>query len=139
VKPGTDKESAIDHYLLQVGLHNYKTSFGHHPLSLALFLLHKSVRLWYGTESGGIRQQLILGLCSIAVLPLALWQIWRWWRGGSIAAPVLSLTLLYFILLHVSVVAEYRYVQPIFPVLLLAAVEAVQGRPRLSPFVPEVN
>jgi 4-amino-4-deoxy-L-arabinose transferase-like glycosyltransferase len=122
VKPDTDKASQIDGYLLRVGLHNYETRYREQPWSFASFFLYKSVRLWYGTESGGVPQQLFLGVCSLIVLPFAAWQLWRWRIGAArTVTMVFGLTIIYFFLLHLAVVPQYRYVHPIFPLLILAA------------------
>jgi 4-amino-4-deoxy-L-arabinose transferase-like glycosyltransferase len=121
VKPDTEKESAIDHYLLRVGIHNYQLAAKENPFSVVLFFVHKTVRLWYGTETGGLKQQLFLAFCSIVIVPLGVWQIFRWRVTHNAIATIIILTLLYFILLHLAVVPQYRYVHPIYPLLILAA------------------
>jgi 4-amino-4-deoxy-L-arabinose transferase-like glycosyltransferase len=121
-------ESAIDSWLLKLGLRNYQLRLHERPWSFFPFLLHKFLRLWYGTESGRTFQQIGLGLCSAVVVPLALWQSWRWRTDQPHLAWLLGLLVLYFVGLHWATLPEYRYLHPLFPLLILAASQAVVTR-----------
>jgi hypothetical protein len=118
------KESDSDRRQLLVGLHNYWVRIKNRPFSMAPFLLHKVIRLWYGTESGGFAQQLALGMLSLLIVPAAIWQIGRWWRSGRSEALVIASLLGYFVVLHWITLPEYRYMHPVFPLLILAACQA---------------
>ena len=128
----TDKESVKDNYMLKVGLHNYQTRLRERPLSFAWFGAHKLVRLWYGTESGALKQQSFLGLFSIFIVPLVLWQIWRWRKLQPQLAALTGVVVLYFVVLHVVTLPQYRYIHPIYPLLLLGTSQfAVTGLDRV--------
>ena len=121
VKPPTDHESAIDHWLFEVGLLTYKERVIHRPLSLLSLTIKKVLLLWYSTESGGFNGQLLLGLCALPVVVPGLWQLWKW--NGTPIATLLASVLVYFILLHVATLPLNRYMLPVYPILLLGASE----------------
>jgi hypothetical protein len=117
--PAQGRRSEYDRWLMRVGLHNYKERLRERPLSFFPLAVHKFARLWYGTESGGMRQQAFLALCSVAVVPLGLWQLWRWRTSQPQLLWLLGLLVLYFILVHWITLPQFRYMLPIYPLLLL--------------------
>lgn len=119
-KPQVEKESAIDHWLLQLGIYSYKVRARKRPLSFVPFAIYKFFRLWYGVESGRRTTELFLGLCSLVVAPLGLWQVLRWRKSLPELSLLFGLTLAYFILLHWVSLPEYRYMHPVFPILIFA-------------------
>jgi 4-amino-4-deoxy-L-arabinose transferase-like glycosyltransferase len=123
--PKGSKNSTIDSWMLRIGLHNYQVRLQERPQSILPFAVHKFVRLWYGIESGGMKQQILLACCSVLVVPLGLWQLWRWRTGQPQFAWLLGLVVLYFIGLHWITLPEYRYMHVIYPVLLLGTCQAV--------------
>jgi 4-amino-4-deoxy-L-arabinose transferase-like glycosyltransferase len=120
-KPATDHESAVDQWLGRIGLWVQRKRFQERPLSAVPFFAHKLVRVWYGTESGGFRQQAILGFCALLVLPAGLWQLWKWRASHAGLSYVLLITVGYIALMHAATLPEARYTFPIFPVLILGA------------------
>lgn len=126
--PANDHESAVDHFMLRVGLHNYAVRWRERPWTFLPFGLHKLVRMWYGTESGEALHEAGLAFVAVFVVPLGLWQIWRWRTGRPVLAWVFGLVALYFIGLHEAVLPQYRYLHPIYPLLILGASHVVVGR-----------
>lgn len=124
-KPDGDKESAIDGWLMRIGLLQYEQRLRDRPASYAPFLFHKLIRLGYGTESGTLTPQLFLGLCSLITVPAAILQVWRWRSEKPEVAILFGTLIAYFILLHVVTLPEYRYLHPLFPFLIFAAVYRV--------------
>jgi 4-amino-4-deoxy-L-arabinose transferase-like glycosyltransferase len=120
VKPNTDHESQIDHWLFQIGLHNYRQRLKERPLSIIPFQLKKFLRLWYSTESGGLNGQLILGLCSLPIVLPGLWHLSRGSEVRSQLSIASGIVVLYFILLSSAIDPINRYVLPIYPILSLA-------------------
>jgi 4-amino-4-deoxy-L-arabinose transferase-like glycosyltransferase len=120
-KPEGNRESAIDGWLMKIGLRQYGIRLRERPASFGPFFLHKVARLTYGTESGVRTNQLFLGLCTLIIAPPAIWQIWRWRRENPEATLLFGSLLGYFTVLHVITLPEYRYLHPVFPLLLLAA------------------
>ncbi len=134
--PTNDHESAMDNFMLRVGLHNYAVRWRERPWTFVPFGLHKLVRMWYGTESGDLLQEAGLGLLAVLVVPLGLWQTWRWRTGRPLLAWVFGLVALYFIGLHEAVLPQYRYLHPVYPLLILGASQAALdcfGRVRPAP------
>jgi len=121
VKPTSGKESEIDSWLMRIGWYRYQQRWDQHPGSFLPLFLHKFVRLWYGTESGSFVKQIGLGLCSIFVLPLALVSLWMMRSIHKIVFVTMSTIIVYFIILHLVGLPEFRYVFPLFPLLLLLA------------------
>lgn len=124
-RPTSGRESDMDNWMLRVGLHNYAVRWRERPATLIPFGLYKLLRLWYGTESGDPLEEGTLALLAVLVVPLGLWQIWRWRVGQPVLAWVFGLVVVYFIGLHEAVLPEYRYVHPIYPLLLLGTSQAV--------------
>jgi len=124
LEPADGRASRSDSRQLWVGLHNYWVRLRQRPLSLFFFTLHKGVRLWYGTETGGVAKQIGLGILSLAIVPLAILQIGSWWRSQPGVSLLLGSLLAYFVLLHWVTLPQYRYMHPIYPLLILAACEA---------------
>jgi 4-amino-4-deoxy-L-arabinose transferase-like glycosyltransferase len=123
----TARESLQDGYLLHVGLNQYHHRLRERPLSFVALAVEKALRLWYGSESGNFREQFVLGIVSLCVVPLGLWKVYQWRKTSSTAAAMIGGTILYFILLHWISLPEYRYVHPIMPLLVLAAAEAIES------------
>jgi 4-amino-4-deoxy-L-arabinose transferase-like glycosyltransferase len=121
VKPVTDHESVIDHWLFEVGMNNYRMRLAQRPFSFVTLAIDKFFRLWYSTESGGWKGQLLIGLCSLPVVLPGLWRLARWVRRGSDFALVCGVITVYFIGLHLVTGPLNRYMVPMYPILLLAA------------------
>ena len=126
-RPAGDHESAIDNFMLRVGVHTYAVRWRERPWTFIPFGFHKLVRMWYGTESGDLLPEAGLASMAVLVVPLGLWQIWRWHAGRPLLAWVCGLVVLYFIGLHEAVLPQYRYLHPIYPLLILGASQAVLG------------
>jgi 4-amino-4-deoxy-L-arabinose transferase-like glycosyltransferase len=120
-QPTDAKATSRDRWNLDLGLRNYRVRLRQEPLSLIPFVIHKFTRLWYGVETGTILRQIALGICSLMVVPLAVLQIWRWRRHQPELSLVLALVLVYFIGIHMIGYPEFRYMMPIFPLLIFAA------------------
>ena len=120
-QPTDARATSRDRWHLDLGLRNYRVRLRQEPLSLIPFAIHKFARLWYGVESGTILRQIALGICSLIVVPPAVLQIWRWRRYQPELSFVLALVLVYFIGIHVIGYPEFRYMVPIFPLLIFAA------------------
>lgn len=121
-RPSDGKATSLDHWHLHLALLNYRERWLRRPFSFAPFLIHKFARLWYGAETGTFYKQLILGICSLAVIPMGIFQIWVWRRTDRrVLSLTLSLVTAYFVILHVIAYPEFRYVFPLFPLFLFAA------------------
>jgi len=120
-KPPTDRESQQDEWLGRVGVWVQRQRFAERPLSAIPFFGHKLVRLWYGTETGGFRPQVVLGFCALLVLPAGIWQLWKWRSSHPGVAYVALGSLAYLVAMHTLTLPEARYTVPIFPLLILAA------------------
>jgi 4-amino-4-deoxy-L-arabinose transferase-like glycosyltransferase len=125
VSPLNGKESRSDNRALWVGLHNYWSRLQQRPLSFFPLMFHKAVRLWYGTESGGLAQQAGLSILSLFIVPAEIWQITRWWFSQRKIALLMGSLLLYFAFLHWITLPLYRYMHPIYPVLLLGGCQTL--------------
>jgi hypothetical protein len=123
VRPASDHESEIDRWLFQVGWNAYKQRMATRPLSIVPFEAKKFLRLWYATEFGRFRSDLILGLCSLPFVLPGVWQLWKWGRMKSPVAMAGAITIGYFILLYWVVIPINRYMLPVYPILFLAASE----------------
>jgi len=120
-KPATDRESQQDQWLGRVGIWVQRRRFAERPLAAIPFFAHKLVRLWYGTETGGLRSQAVLGFCALLVLPAGIWQLWRWRSSHPGVAWVALGSLAYLVAMHTLTLPEARYTFPIFPLLILGA------------------
>jgi 4-amino-4-deoxy-L-arabinose transferase-like glycosyltransferase len=127
VKPASDKESDIDRWMLQIALWNYGQRWEQRPWSFVPFFGQRFFRIWYGNESGVLRSQAGLGLCSLLFAPLGAWQLWRWRRRVPELSVVAGLLVLYFWAVHMIVGPYFRYVLPVFPWLILAWAVPVAG------------
>ncbi len=124
-KPSEPMESKVDGYFFQMGLLKYKERARTRPLSFVPLFFLKFVRLWYATDMAKFKMQLALGLCSLAVVPLGLRQICRWWATRRRLLFVFGGVVLYFIGMHMVLLPLQRYTLPIYPILILAAAEQV--------------
>jgi hypothetical protein len=133
LKPPEDAlESLKDKYAMRVGLEHYRSRLERHPASYIPFGVHKALRMWYGTESGGRKQQMILAILSIFIVPAGLFQIVKWRSQRHTVTLLFGSIVTYFFLLHWITLPEYRYIYPIMPLVLLAATDAVVGAWRLE-------
>jgi 4-amino-4-deoxy-L-arabinose transferase-like glycosyltransferase len=120
-KPANEYETQIDHWLFEVGLYNYKKRLAERPFSFLPFFMKKFFLLWYSTETGTFKGELMLALCSLPFVVPGLWQLWRWNRAPSDFTVVCGLVVIYFIFLHVATGPLNRYMLPVYPILILAA------------------
>jgi len=125
VRPNTEKESEIDRWLLQCGLDVYKRRWEQRPLSFIPFAIDRFFRIWYANESGAVRSEIGMGLCSLILVPLGAWQLWRWRNAQRDLALMAGVLILYFLGIHLVLFPEFRYVLPIFPWLILGWSQAV--------------
>ncbi len=91
--------------------------------------------MWFLTESGNLREEAVLSLCSLVVVPLGFWGLWTWWLTGE-AQRILVITVAFWIGIHLLVVPVARYMVPVLPVILLAGcirVETLLSRKGLLP------
>jgi 4-amino-4-deoxy-L-arabinose transferase-like glycosyltransferase len=116
-------ESSHDDYMLRVGLDQYRRRLHDRPASFISLAVIKAIRLWYGTETGGWKAQLLLAAMSALIVPLSIWRLIRLWTVHPMAAAVLGGTVSYFVLLHWITLPEYRYVHPVMPLLVLGAAD----------------
>jgi hypothetical protein len=125
VRPNTDKESEIDHWLLQTGLSTYRRRWEQRPWSFIPFAINRFFRIWYAMESGSVRSEIGLGICSLILVPLGAWQLWRWRNAQRDLALMAGALLLYFLAVHLVVFPEFRYILPVFPWVILGWSHAV--------------
>jgi 4-amino-4-deoxy-L-arabinose transferase-like glycosyltransferase len=121
IEPMDRKASSLDHWYFNLGLREYRMRLEQEPLSFFPLVIHKFTRLWYGMETGIFYKQLILGICSLLIVPIGIFQIWFWKRDLPILSATLSLLLLYFIALHLITLPLFRYMIPLYPFLIFAA------------------
>ena len=126
-RPADDRESKADGLMFEIGLFNYRNRLEKSPLSFVPFFLKKVLRLWYATESGGRTQQLILGLGSLAIVPLGFWGAWKLACEKPSIARAFSWIVAYFVLVHVITLPLYRYIHPVVPLILLTASYSLLG------------
>ena len=119
-KPYPEYESAIDHWLFSLGMMRYQERWHTRPLSFIGLYMNKLLRLWYATDSATPKAQLLLGFCSILVVPLGLWQIWRWRKINQVFFLTIGGVMVYFIGMHTVLLPLIRYMLPIYPLLILA-------------------
>lgn len=120
-RPPTDRESEIDRWMGRVGLYVYEKRLKERPLSIVPFMAGKLLRLWYGTETRGWRREALLALCSLIVVPLGLWQWYRWRRQARDASLIVLGCAGYFVLLHWVTLPQIRYMLPLYPLLTVGA------------------
>jgi 4-amino-4-deoxy-L-arabinose transferase-like glycosyltransferase len=121
VQPTDGKATSQDRWKFNLGLRNYRIRLEQEPLSFFPFVIHKFARLWYARETGGFYTQLMLGICSLLVVTIGIAQIWFWRRGHPLLSIVLSLSILYFIILHLITMPLFRYMIPLYPLLIFSA------------------
>lgn len=126
VKPPGNKESAIDGWMLRVGVQNYKRRLAERPWSFIPFFAFKCWRLWYGMEFGTPMRHFQVGLFTFPILFLALFGIAKTIAKGGFH-PVMVLIPAFFVGLHVITLPEVRYVIPVYPILFLYAAHTVSG------------
>jgi 4-amino-4-deoxy-L-arabinose transferase-like glycosyltransferase len=122
-QPTDKKATSNERWLFKLGLRNYRLRLEHDPWSLVPLVMHKFARLWYGMETGIVSKQLMLGICSLLIVPLGIFQIWLWRREPrhQSLSVILKILLLYFSILHVLAYPEFRYMIPLYPLLMFAA------------------
>ena len=119
LKPADDRESAIDGWMLKVGAWEYRRRLATRPWSFGPFAAKKFLRLWYATESGGIRVEAMLALCSVPIVVPAFIQLWKI-RGSRIAVVVILPTF-YLVVLHMVTLPLNRYMLPAYALLMVPA------------------
>jgi 4-amino-4-deoxy-L-arabinose transferase-like glycosyltransferase len=124
-KPKPEYGSAIDQWLIRIALMRYKRRLENRPLSLVKLSALKLLRLWYATDTATWREEIILALCSLLVVPLGLLQIWGWRKDNRLFFLIMGGVLLYFIAMHFVLLPLLRYMIPIYPILILAASQRV--------------
>jgi hypothetical protein len=82
---------------------------------------------WVATIERGLIQQLVLGCGSVAIVPLGFWGIWKWVGEQPLIASVFGWIIAYFVLVHTVTLSMYRYIHPVFPLILLAASHSLLG------------
>jgi hypothetical protein len=132
LKPYPEYESAIDRWLFRLGLMRYQDRLHTRPFSFLKLFVIKFLRLWYATDTAHFRAQLLLALCSLPVVPLGLWQVWRWRKLQTECFLAAGGVLVYFIAMHVVMLPLVRYVLPIYPLLILASSYWLCTTPMLS-------
>jgi len=121
VEPTDRKATSQDRWYFNLGLREYRIRLEQEPWSFFPFVIHKFARLWYGMETGIFYKQLILGICSLLVVPIGIFQIWFWRRDHLHLSMILSLLLLYFVILHLISLPLLRYMIPLYPFLIFSA------------------
>ena len=121
VEPTDRKATSLDRWYFNLGLRNYRIRLEQEPLSFFPFVIHKFARLWYGMETGIFYKELILGICSLLVIPMGIFQMWSWKRDHLHLSIILRLLLLYFIILHLISLPLLRYMILLYPFLIFSA------------------
>jgi 4-amino-4-deoxy-L-arabinose transferase-like glycosyltransferase len=121
VQPTDRKATAEDRWLFNLGLREYRIRLQQEPLSFFPFVIHKFARLWYGMDTGIFYQQLMLGICSLLVVPIGTYQIWLWRRNHLHLSLVLGLLSIYFVILYLVSLPLFRYMVPLYPFLIFSA------------------
>jgi 4-amino-4-deoxy-L-arabinose transferase-like glycosyltransferase len=121
VEPTDRKATSLDRWYFNLGLREYRIRLEQESLSFFPFIIHKFARLWYGMETGVFYKELILGICSLLVVPIGIFQIWFWRRDHLHLSMILSLLLLYFIILHLISLPLLRYMIPLYPFMIFSA------------------
>jgi 4-amino-4-deoxy-L-arabinose transferase-like glycosyltransferase len=120
-KPSTELESQWDNWMGRIGLYNLGERLKTRPLSLVPFYLNKFFRLWYATESGRFVPELLLALGSLLVVPVGVWQLFRWRFDQPELAQSAAIIVLYFVGLPLVTLPLVRYTLPIYPILIIGA------------------
>jgi hypothetical protein len=120
-KPYPEYESQIDQWLTRLAIMRYGNRLKSRPLSFVKLFALKFVRLWSATETAELPTELILGFCSVPVVPFGLWQVWQWRKTNRAMFLILGGVLAYFIVMHLVLLSMIRYVIPIYPLLIFAS------------------
>ena len=121
-KPTDGKQTSEERWLFSLGLREYRIRLSAEPWwSLPVLVLHKSVRLWYGTETGAFNRQLLLGFFSLLVVPAGVFQLWLWRKRHHVLTMLWGSLILYFFLLSLVNLPMFRYALPLYPFLIFAA------------------
>jgi 4-amino-4-deoxy-L-arabinose transferase-like glycosyltransferase len=121
VQPPDRKATSEDRWFFHRGLREYRLRLEQEPLSFFPFVIHKFARLWYGLDTGIFSQQLILGICSLLTVPIGVYQVWLWRKDHLHLSLILGLLFLYFAILYTVTLPLFRYVVPIYPLLIFSA------------------
>jgi 4-amino-4-deoxy-L-arabinose transferase-like glycosyltransferase len=121
VQPIDRNATSVDRWHFHLGLREYRIRLEQEPLSFFPFVIHKFARLWYGMEEGIFYKQLILGICSLLVVPIGISQIWLWKRDHLHLSVTIGLLFLYFTILHLVSLPQFRYMISLYPFLIFSA------------------
>jgi 4-amino-4-deoxy-L-arabinose transferase-like glycosyltransferase len=125
-RPTSGKERDMQSWLTRILIRNYELRLRNRPFSFFPFLASKLIRIWYATESGNFRTELVLALCSLVIVPAAIIQLWNWRRIRAVSALLIPM-LLYFIGCDMITAPIARYMFPIYTILILAAASFSSG------------
>jgi 4-amino-4-deoxy-L-arabinose transferase-like glycosyltransferase len=120
VQPTDRKATSEDRWLFNLGLREYRTRLEQEPLSFFPFIMHKFARLWYGMDTGIFYKQLILGMCSLFVVPIGIFQIFLW-RKDRPHLNITGFSILYFVILGLISLPQLRYMISLYPFLIFSA------------------
>jgi len=121
IQPTDRKATSEDRWFFNLGLREYRLRLKQEPLSVIPFVIHKFARLWYGMEEGIFYKELILGICSLLIVPTGIFQILLWRRDHFCLSITLGLLCLYFIILYSISLPLFRYTVPLYPLLIFSA------------------
>src|SRR5262249_4338428 len=115
------KATSEDRRLFNLGVHEYRMRLEQEPWSFFPFIIHKFARLWYGLDTGIFYQQFFLGLCSLVIMPIAIYQIWLWRIDHLYLSLIIGLLFLYLTILYLISLPLFRYIVPLYPFLIFSA------------------
>jgi len=121
VRPSDDRVTSDDRWIFRLGLREYRLRLQQDPASIVPFVFHKFARLWYGTETGALPAQLVLGVCALFTAPVGLYQIWRWRHDRPHLSLIVGVLVLYFVGLLMVNLPAFRYMLPLYPFLIFGA------------------
>ncbi len=133
-KPAVETSSNISHWLFSVGWYRYRERLEQDGiLSIVFQEIRKLGYMWFLTESGAGRSQLVLLLCALAIVPLGLWELYLWITSGDPARCIPAIVVGAWIAFQMAILPLARYTVSILPVILLAACfRALVLFPRMS-------
>jgi len=135
-RPTVETGSNMNRWMFRIGMRNYRLRLEKQGIFAVLGHFGRKLGyMWFLTESGNLREEAVLSLCSLVVVPLGFWGLWTWWLTGE-AQRILVITVAFWIGIHLLVVPVARYMVPVLPVILLAAcirVETLLSRKGLLP------
>ncbi len=120
VQPTDRKATSEDRWNFHLGLREYRIRLEQEPLSFFPLIIHKFARLWYGMDTGIFYKQLMLGICSLLIVPIGIFQIWLWRRDHQ-NLSILGILALYFVILAVVSLPQLRYTISLYPFLIFSA------------------